>query len=88
MERLNIIWKFVQALVTAVVRQKKRVCIAAAAGTAAVVLTGVGVLAVHHATGTRQSRRRIRAALEMDRKRTRGTTTLTLTGRCLWGWKA
>lgn len=55
MERLNIIWKFVQALVTRVVRQKKRVCIAAAAGTAAVVLTGVGVLAVHHATGTRQS---------------------------------
>ena len=55
MERLNIIWKFVQTLVTRVVRQKKRVCIAAAAGTAAVVLTGVGVLAVHHATGTRQS---------------------------------
>lgn len=56
MERLNIIWKFVQALMTRVVRQKKRVYFAAAAGTAAVVLTGSGILAVRHVAEVRESR--------------------------------
>ncbi len=39
MEKLNIIWKFVQALVTRVTRHKKKAC-AAAAGAAVVVLAG------------------------------------------------
>lgn len=39
MEKLNIIWKFVQALVTRVTRHKKKVC-AAAAGAAVVILAG------------------------------------------------
>ena len=55
MEGRNIIWRFVQALVPRVVRQRKRVCIASAAGTAAVVLTGVSVLSVQHLSSPREA---------------------------------